>query len=487
MDEADKDPKKHVDSQKLIGMIRQEYKLIESQKKQDTKAQKQNEKSNLALANRLSESPGKRKQGAPNGSLSLRKKLHCNHCGRDNHKKKDCKYLGQKKCTDCDRFHKGDKCWVPQASSSKCPWRGKEKEGESSNKKQKQSHSAENSAEANNATIHGVFVSLLAVTISETDNVDTGDEENIEIYHCQCDSKDSKSVNISFSNVTSSPIVPQNEDSFEWIADSASTIHVTNRRDAFTTYTPVPDIKVTGIGGVQAFAVGKGTVYINSECDGKQTIIRLQNVLHIPCNQNNLLSIIRWDKSPGRSAHFEDQEVTLNSDRNTMIAKGNRRDSKLYRIKFTIASPPPDENPIPDLICFTAQLTIPWEIWHKRFGHIAYSGLEKLMRLSLVDGLNIDSCSPKPDCIACTEAKLFEALYGPAMAQDTKVGELKHIDLWGKYNKRSINGNQYYLLLIDDAVRHITIEFLKTKNQAMQKVKQYIAYLKARGASPCAI
>jgi len=81
VDEADKDPKKRVDSQKLIGMIRQEYELIESQKKQDTKAQKQHKKSNSALANCLSESSGKRKQGASNGSLSLRKKLHCNHCG----------------------------------------------------------------------------------------------------------------------------------------------------------------------------------------------------------------------------------------------------------------------------------------------------------------------------------------------------------------------------------------------------------------------
>jgi len=322
VDKVNKDPQKHVDSQKLIGLIRQEYDLIESQKKQETKAQKQNKKNNSSFTNRLSESSGKRKQGASNGSSGSRKKVHCNHCGRDNHKKKDCKYLGQKKCADCDRFHEGNKCWIPQGSGSKRPWKGKEKEGESSNKRQKQSHSAEDGAEANNATIHGAFVSLLAVTITGTDDVDTGDDEKIEIYHCQSDSYDPneadsmgpKSVNVAFPIVTSSPVVPQNEDSFEWIADSASIVHVTNRRDAFATYTPVPDIKVTGVGGVQAFAVGKGTVYLSSECDGKYHIICLQNVLHIPCNQNNLLSVIRWNKAPGRSAHFEDQEVTLNSD-----------------------------------------------------------------------------------------------------------------------------------------------------------------------------
>jgi len=53
MDEVDKDPKKCIDSQKLIRMIRQEYDLIESQKKQEMKAQKQSKKSNLSLANCL--------------------------------------------------------------------------------------------------------------------------------------------------------------------------------------------------------------------------------------------------------------------------------------------------------------------------------------------------------------------------------------------------------------------------------------------------
>ena len=109
------------------------------------------------------------------------------------------------------------------------------------------------------------------------------------------------------------------------------------------------------------------------------------------------------------------------------------------------------------------------------------------MRLDLVDGIQVDTKSPKPDCIACTEAKLFEAPYGPTSHTETKIRELTHVDLWGKYDIRSIHGNQYYLLLIDDAARHITVEFLKRKSQAVQKVKDYMMYLKARGASPCAI
>ena len=235
------------------------------------------------------------------------------------------------------------------------------------------------------------------------------------------------------------------------------------------------------------FAVGKGTVYLYSECDRSVNTIRLSNVLHIPCNNNNLFSVLLWENAPGRSAHFKDQEVILNSNKDTTITKGTQKDSKLYKIKFTIAPKPSNKKPIDNLICLTAWLAVLWETWHKHFGHIAYSGLEKLVRLGLVDGLNVNHNSLKPNCIACTEAKLFEAPYGPALKRETKVGELTHTDLWGKYDKRSINSNQYYILLIDDAARHISIEFLKTKDQAAQKIKQYMAYLKARGASPCAI
>ena len=93
----------------------------------------------------------------------------------------------------------------------------------------------------------------------------------------------------------------------------------------------------------------------------------------------------------------------------------------------------------------------------------------------------------KPDCIVCTEVKMSQSLYGPASVKFTEPGELTHVNLWGKYNVKSIHGNSYYLLLIDDASHFTTVEFLKTKNQELQKIKDYMAYLKARDCSPCAI
>jgi hypothetical protein len=125
-----------------------------------------------------------------------------------------------------------------------------------------------------------------------------------------------------------------------------------------------------------------------------------------------------------------------------------------------------------------------WETWHKRFGHISYRGLEKLLKDHLVDGFNIDTRTPKLDCIACTEAKQRVEPHQKIVNRHTMPGELTHIDLWGKYDVTSINGNQYYILFLDDASRYMTTRFLKGKDEAAQAVKDHLTYL-ATPLNPC--
>jgi hypothetical protein len=110
--------------------------------------------------------------------------------------------------------------------------------------------------------------------------------------------------------------------------------------------------------------------------------------------------------------------------------------------------------------------------------HIGYSGLQKLLDNNMVDGLKVNTNTPKPDCVACTEAKQHVEPFPKITNRNTQTGDLTHIDLWGKYAIRSINGNQYYIVLVDDAQRYISVEFLKEKNQVSQAVMNYLTYLK---------
>jgi transposase InsO family protein len=73
------------------------------------------------------------------------------------------------------------------------------------------------------------------------------------------------------------------------------------------------------------------------------------------------------------------------------------------------------------------------------------------------------------------------------MCRKSQVPELMHIDLWGKYAVKSIHGNQYYLLFIDDAKRYITINCLKEKLDAAQGVIDFLTHLITQGKKPKAI
>ena len=50
---------------------------------------------------------------------------------------------------------------------------------------------------------------------------------------------------------------------------------------------------------------------------------------------------------------------------------------------------------------FIANNKLPtWETWHRCFGHVGYTGLQKLLDSKMVDKFIVDEDSPKPDCIA---------------------------------------------------------------------------------------
>ncbi len=56
------------------------------------------------------------------------------------------------------------------------------------------------------------------------------------------------------------------------------------------------------------------------------------------------------------------------------------------------------------------------------------------------------------DCVACIEAKQSVIPFNKKGEQETELGELTHINVWGKYNKASINGFSHYLLMINNAL-----------------------------------
>jgi hypothetical protein len=88
----------------------------------------------------------------------------------------------------------------------------------------------------------------------------------------------------------------------------------------------------------------------------------------------------------------------------------------------------------------------------------------------------------------CIEARQSVKPYPSHSAHTTQhVGELMHLNVWGKFPVQSIDKNQYFIRLIDNHTRYVTIEGLSLKCDATCKVKDYILSLKAHGKISCMI
>jgi len=172
------------------------------------------------------------------------------------------------------------------------------------------------------------------------------------------------------------------------------------------------------------------------------------------------------------------------------VARGKAISSYLYHMDLSTRKPSSYQT---KNVTVTAQTFIAnepaqsWETWHQCFGHISYSGLQKLHDLKLTDGFNVNTCTAKPDCITCTEAKQLKEPFNKITKCNTKSGELTHIDLWGKYSIHSLQEQQYYIVFVDDAAQWIGVDFLKEKNQAGRMVKNYLTHLINQGKQPKSI
>ena len=86
---------------------------------------------------------------------------------------------------------------------------------------------------------------------------------------------------------------------YDWLADTVTTSDVSKCLEAFTSFKPLKDAKVTGVRNTFAQAEGRGTIKLESQVDGQKFVIELNDVLYIPSNKQNLFSLGRWDTASG--------------------------------------------------------------------------------------------------------------------------------------------------------------------------------------------
>ena len=371
-----------------------------------------------------SKRPAKRKK-----AVEKEKKRACFTCERNNHLTKDCFFRGKPKCANCGRFNH---------ETSECRSTGKEKEKESE------------------------------TTITESVPTQNGKHRKVERAQQACNIQDDEEMEDGTyvtHNKRSSDCADIDVNS--WLADSAASLHLSNLRNASSEFTPLSKT-IRGVGNTEVPLKGRGTIKLKGRTEPRYTIV-LRDVLYVPQAPNNLFSISRLDESGG-CANMGDGRIHLYDKNRNLIAVGWKIEW-MYLLDVTA-------QPALEWAALSMEMANTWLNWHCQFRHIGVSGLQRTLSKGLVTGMAvIEDDSPKFNCDACIQAKLARA---PFLCQSEsradRPGDLTHTDLW-ECCTTGIHGMRYFISFIDDCSRCIAVEFLKTKDQAIKRFQNYVAYL----------
>jgi hypothetical protein len=111
--------------------------------------------------------------------------------------------------------------------------------------------------------------------------------------------------------------------------------------------------------------------------------------------------------------------------------------------------------------------------WHERLGHLNFPAMKKLAREDLIRGIPMIAPVEQP-CEAYQARKQRRTLFlAQAQYRVDAVLELMHGDLCGKITPPTPTGNQYFLLLVDERSRFMSVVLLSSKDQAPDAIKHF--------------
>jgi transposase InsO family protein len=114
-------------------------------------------------------------------------------------------------------------------------------------------------------------------------------------------------------------------------------------------------------------------------------------------------------------------------------------------------------------------------LWHRTLGHVGMKQLNRLVKHNLVLGLKDVKFEKDKLCSACQAGKQVANSHpNKSIMSTTGPLELLHLDLFGPTTYRSIGGNTYYLVLVDDYSRYTWVFCLHDKAITCDIFKSFV-------------
>lgn len=248
--------------------------------------------------------------------------------------------------------------------------------------------------------------------------------------------------------------------------DSGCTDHLVNDDKYFNNYVKLKEPISISVAkdGESMLAVGVGTIVGHLKCNGNTNICTLRNVLHVPSGRRNLLSVKKIE-SFGNSVLFACGEAKIFNDKDKLIGLGKR--VNLYELNVYVNT-------------MECHLTEDNDVlWHKRYGHISYHGLQQLCKKSLVSGMNISHVNTSKLCEPCLNGKMYRLPF-ESRKRASRILEIVHSDVCGPISPNSMTDKKYFVTFLDNYSHFCVVYPISNKDEVYEKFCEYYQMTKSK-------
>ena len=255
-----------------------------------------------------------------------------------------------------------------------------------------------------------------------------------------------------------------------WVIDSGSKYHITPSKDKLIGYQPLETKVKIVFGNKQELpAVGTGDMIVN----GPSGEVRLTNVHYVPGAYCNLFSV-RQATEKGARVVFEGTSAYIMHGDNVVL------EGAADGVYYMTAQPACDGAALAAGSGDTADL------WHRRYGHLGFSNLARLVKEKMVTGINVAAdafeAAKHQVCEPCVLGKQHRLPFPEGHGSKPKALDLVHMDVCGPMPEPSLGGKRYAATFLDDATKLSLVVCLPFKSDVPATVKQVLALLERSGS-----
>lgn len=255
-----------------------------------------------------------------------------------------------------------------------------------------------------------------------------------------------------------------------WLVDSGATQHMTSSKKFmrnFKTITP-RDVHLADDGVVQVIRSGDIVMSMQTPHGIKKGL--LTNVWYIPKLSRNLFSVGRFTKDVG-AVTFE-SEGCFAMTKGLKWKLGARQGEGLFKLCMTPLLPD-EANVITSSGCHGDTNSY---LWHLRFGHISYGGLDTMIKKKIGYGLDMGSVKQWEKCDGCSLGKQTKVSFSNlSPIRSKQVLEVIHSDVCGPMQTPTFSGKRYFATFIDDKSCFCMVYLLRNKSDVAAKFANFVA------------